>query len=337
MFHGQKQNSSLTFLMMQHTGRSLVRKQRQQSMRTNSGTLASSFTSCNRRHGSRPLVVLSGWLGCQLPQLQKYEALWQNLGFDTYPMVASTSAVVDACLHLQGGVRASVTCDFGSHQIPRPPLFHSTVQDWAWHVFQVIEKEQPECFVMHVFSNGGCFVWESMCRIWEQAFKEEALLDDAVKNSLRKQRDLFKGVVLDSCPAWYGTHPEGLWKVLQTCPQQDLKQVIERYGQESLQHLNLEHCLARNQEYFDYLATDLLNAPQLYLYSQDDLFADATHITALIDKQRQTKTQAIHVQQWETSKHCAHLREHPEDYRQAVQAFAKGIMKSHAANPLARL
>ena len=46
----------------------------------------------------RPLVVLGGWLGCQLRYLQRYEALYDSLGYETLSVIPSPQVVANTCL-----------------------------------------------------------------------------------------------------------------------------------------------------------------------------------------------------------------------------------------------
>lgn len=328
--------------MMRHATGKLLQQGKQQRLLTT--------TTANRK--KKPLVILCGWLGGQLPQLRRYEELWKKLGYATYPLVASTAAVVDACLHLQSDVkilRPLPPKDFSNIVTnnnvlpppPPPPLFQSKMPDWAWHITDIIHQRQPECFVMHVFSNGGCFVWEMMNRLWEHhasssTNKSDDLEDASTAQMLQHQQSICIGVIFDSCPAWFGDNPKGLWAVLQTCPPEDLQAVVELYGEHALQNLDKNLCRQRNQEYLDCLAQCAPMIPQLYLYSHDDLFANATYITKLIERRRRKRRQqcsapTIMVQQWERSQHCAHLRKHPEDYQRAIQQFVMNAIATDDA------
>ena len=301
--------------------------QQQQRRRVHSNFPASSPASNNNNNNShatktRPLVVLCGWLGCQLPQLRKYEELWQQqFGFDTYSLVASPAAVVDACLNMQEKDRDE---DMSRLEDLAPsnhlPPFDSKITDWGLHVSNVLQEKNPEFFMLHVFSNGGCFVYESLSRLWETQVEN---------TQFGQQSTLCKGVVMDSCPAWFGTHPEGLWLVLQTCPKEEMEEVVRIYGEDALRKLDITKGLQRNEEYFAHLAESQPHLPQLYLYSDDDPFADATHIHGLIQKRRQRSTGVPVVEKcWTKSTHCAHLREHPEEYHQSIQEFINGVMKN---------
>jgi Eukaryotic protein of unknown function (DUF829) len=256
-------------------------------------------------------VVLAGWLGCRVPQLKHYEAMYQSLGFDTFPLVVPTLAVIDRSLQQQSP-SIIVPADLLSwQQPPIPPPRQSTVQDWALYTLQTIHNRQPPYYLFHVFSNGGCFLWESVCHILDSrsAVQEEKELQKQLASKCR-------GVVFDSCPAWMGSDPSGLWKALQHCSTEDRQEAIAVYGQDCLQYVDARQ---RNHDYFHYLTTNkAVDVPQLYLYSRDDPLSDAAHIDPLIQKRQRNQTQPVLKQAWDQSVHCGHLRQHPDEYREAI-------------------
>lgn len=135
------------------------------------------------------------------------------------------------------------------------------------------------------------------------------------------------GVIFDSCPAWMGDDPTGLWKALQHCSVEDREQAIQLYGDERLRQVDARQ---RNREYFDFLTTNTLDVPQLYLYSHNDALSDASRIAALVEERQNHQSQAVLQQAWTESMHCAHLREHPEAYRAAVANFVQVVTKQQS-------
>jgi hypothetical protein len=309
----------------------------------------------------RPLVVLAGWLGGRVSQLKRYEQLYQSMGLDTFSMVVSTVAIVDCTLTMQQEQRqrqlpAFVVSNHHSssppvHETPQPPRsLDSTIQDWAWYTLQTIHDRQPPYYFVHVFSNGGCFLWESICRILEQHschginVQQPDDDDDKSQNTsplsqnqvqpepvLTQLATTCHGIIFDSCPAWFGADPSGLWTVLQQhCSAEDIQQVMEVFGEDRLRLVPV----ARNQEYFDYLTYNntSMSIPQLYLYSIDDPLSNADSIAKLVQERRKQQLRLVRGRSccpiileyvWEQSMHCAHLRQHPEEYRQAIIEFVQ--------------
>ncbi|XP_016045126.2 transmembrane protein 53-B-like [Erinaceus europaeus] len=60
--------------------------------------------------------------------------------------------------------------------------------------------------------------------------------------------------------------------------------------------------------------------PTLVFYSHDDPLCDLARLWELLASWQQAGT-AVWAQAWETSRHAAHLRLHPKDYRDALLAF----------------
>jgi hypothetical protein len=303
----------------------------------------------------RPLVVLAGWLGGRVSQLKRYEELYQSIGLDTFSMVVSTVAIVDCTLtmqHQQVKEKQQPALIIPNHnwQSPHlhetsplpPPSNNSTIQDWAWYTLQTIHLRQPPYYFVHVFSNGGCFLWESMCRILEeyschgtntQPPHESPNTSPLSTNQVLQPGPLFshlaktcRGVIFDSCPAWFGTDPSGLWTILQQhCSAEDLQQVVDVFGEARLRRVPA----GRNQEYFDYLThNNSMSIPQLYLYSMDDPLSHAESIAKLVEERRKQQGRSrrcpiILEHVWDQSMHCAHLRQHPEEYRQVIVEFVQ--------------
>jgi Eukaryotic protein of unknown function (DUF829) len=306
----------------------------------------------------RPLVILAGWLGGRVSQLKRYEELYQSIGMDTVSMVVSTVAIVDCTLTMQQNQRQQNQRGiiFPKHQWtsqsihempPAPPSRIGTIQDWAWYTLQTIHGRQPPYYFVHVFSNGGCFLWESICRILEEhtyhgnatnQSPHEPPVNTTSLSQNQHQPDPFleqlattcQGVIFDSCPAWFGNDPSGLWRILQQhCSAEDLQQVLDVFGEDRLRRVPA----ARNQEYFDYLIHNTsMCTSQLYLYSMDDPLSHAESIAKLVQERRKQLLRLGHGSRhspvilehvWDQSMHCAHLLQHPEEYRHAIIEFVQ--------------
>ena len=72
---------------------------------------------------------------------------------------------------------------------------------------------------------------------------------------------------------------------------------------------------------------DPLEAPTLYLFSDDDELCDAQKVSELVAARRQRGTCAeVRVMRWGVSQHVGHVRKHPEEYTAALLGFLKGCV-----------
>ena len=66
------------------------------------------------------------------------------------------------------------------------------------------------------------------------------------------------------------------------------------------------------------------DVPQLYLYSLDDHLCDAAKLQQLIALKR-AQGHDVTARCWERSRHCTHLRLHPEEYREALLGWLQRL------------
>jgi hypothetical protein len=92
---------------------------------------------------------------------------------------------------------------------------YRTMDEIAWDVLQTVHGIDPTMFLYHSFSNGGCFLWESICRILE--YRHDADVDEKQQqycktigemgNKIQSLSSKCRGVIYDSSPAWFGSPP----------------------------------------------------------------------------------------------------------------------------------
>jgi len=279
---------------------------------------------------SSSLVVIGGWLGCQPKHLKRYETLYNSLGFDALSFVASPLSVVDSTLRCQRSPQNKIQIP-SSKQWPTSSVqlnyasakIDTNMQDLAWKVLGDIYKSRAKIFIYHSFSNGGCFLWESICRIL--LFKNHKDCNRETAAVLEELYIKCKGVVFDSCPAWFGskTPSSKLWQALQHCSEEEKQHVISMYGARI--HTVDDELVNRNLEYFQNLAACPIDIPQLYIYSKNDELSKHEYIAKTIDTRRSRQKRPVLQQVWEKSTHCNHLREHGEDYTKAIKAFMQQL------------
>lgn len=274
------------------------------------------------------LVVIGGWLGCKPKHLKSYEKLYKSLGFDSLAVIASPLCVIDATLHRQNSSQIEIPSLkqwlSNSYDNSYYPNCDDKIQALAWKVLRDIHNSQAEEFIFHSFSNGGCFLWESMCNILQ--LKDSKDCNPRVSAVLERLHDKCKGLVFDSCPAWFGAKegtPSKLWQALQYCSKEEKERVHLAYGDRI--NTTTKETMHRSLEYFENLLTFPLDIPQLYLYSKDDNLAKHEYISKIIDTRRRRQKKPVFKQIWEKSIHCRHLLEHRDDYQTALKVFLQKL------------
>lgn len=269
----------------------------------------------NIEMSGQPLVVLAGWLGCQHRYLKRYVNLYKGMGFDVLPVIASPVAIVESTLRLSG-TQPPTNWPVSKGITPASPR---SMQEFAWDILGEIAIKEPPIVLFHVFSNGGCFVWEQVRHLLDDSENTDAITHQ-VLSTIRASS--IRGVVFDSCPAWFGQEVNGLDHVLGHCSAEDRTAVYEYFGHDVVKNessLMYTTRKKRNEEYYLFLRDDPLNIPQLYLYSKDDPVADYKKIKEIVKVRKEGNFCHIAEQCWEQSEHCAHLLHHPEQYISAVR------------------
>jgi hypothetical protein len=240
----------------------------------------------------RPLVVLSGWLGCQPRSLRRYAELYKRLGLDVVTCIATPHMVV----------RASQSSPFLSEE----SALKGSIQALSWDIFQNVQERHVWFF--HAFSNGGCFVWEQVRMIVEH--------QSATKPA---------GVIFDSAPANYHGK-DNLAKAFTYCSwtEQAAMRLQVLWGGAPMR----QEREARAQLFWNTLRHDEWNTRQLYLCSHDDALTDFKDLAELVRyRQELLGKDRVWLKDWESSPHCTHLLKHPESYRLTVETFVDHCLR----------
>jgi hypothetical protein len=272
----------------------------------------------------RPLVVLGGWLGCQRRSLRRYETLYTSLGFDVLLYILPPRLVVDAALRSRQMIR--VPEQWPAQLLPPDVVVEPEImQELVWQVLGRMHNQRSSVFLYHAFSNGGCFLWESMRRILDHS--DDEACQQPTRDILKSLLLRMKGVLFDSCPAWFaGSDTPGVRGALQYCSPREKLDVLMRYGPGVLFYdgkAAMEQQTHRCHDFFRYLQENSLDIPQQYIYGKDDPLSDYEKIEELFRKRRSTQKSPVLHQVWDTSAHCAHLRTHPDEYKQTVEFFTQ--------------
>jgi hypothetical protein len=315
------------------------------------------------------LVVLAGWLGCRPRHLRRYVELYEGLGCETFTIIAPPAAIVDYCslspqdlerkLLLQSikkarrkGCKQEEMCG-GEEECFKWPAEHdndSLMKDVAMKVISHIERHchcedacagesepEPPCYMVHLFSNGGVFLWDQIQHLASTTEKNDTIL-----------RRCLSGIVFDSSPCYFDKHTFGIRQVMRTACSKDEWNAYEQRESQTLKlegdalrqgfdlrqwRIEVEHqralCLwqrSRNSLASLAASTGTAAVPTLFLYSRDDKATPYQPLRELVAEhkrqgQGEHNSQVVSEITFEKSAHCQHLLRHPKIYIQGVSNF----------------
>ena len=316
-----------------------------------------------RHDAGKPLVVLAGWLGCKARNLRRYEEMYQSLGFDTVVHIATPLQVMEACSTLPSplspstsvaGTPAATSALFQGHAIQLGDRSFG-IDKLGWTIVQDIHRHQCSSCLFHVFSNGGCFVWERVRNLLleGQHTNEAGSYNASIHNNRNHRfgshqnksqagriggkqgwqpnnrsdmmdtvRASMVGVVFDSAPAWMV--PDHLFLPFTYCSWQEQLAVRMWWWTHSSSEITTD----RAAHFWDSVANDSWDLPQLYLYSRSDDLTMHDKVTELLTARKKLfcdgnaqQGQCIFSTEWDSSPHCGHLLVHPDEYRESVERF----------------
>jgi Eukaryotic protein of unknown function (DUF829) len=308
--------------------------------------MATSKIVSNSSLHKNSIVVLAGWLGSQPKSLRRYETLYRNLGVPVVlTHIAPPFAIVQTVLQVPP-VQPIQVPDRWPHQYKKV----TGVQDVAWNILKDLHDEKSRTsFYLHVFSNGGCFVWEQIREILlssirqpniqskdKEATGNTPILSMEVLNILSELRKRLAGVVFDSCPVAAILR---LSDALRYCTWTERLNVIRYCGFDHMFIQSNAKIYGRVKErmdaYVSGLMSDPFRVPQLYVYGRDDPLAPASFIDELVqERKRRIGSDRIMSICWDKSLHCGHLLKHPEEYSTVLESLltyeSKGNLMHHS-------
>jgi len=272
-----------------------------------------------------PTAILVGWLGCQQKHIRPYERLYEGLGLDVITILPEPRCIVEAALRSD-----EMKLPGGWPVVEKHPMGNLRMQDLAWRLLSRLQDGQNSPLLFHVFSNGGCFLWEAIRRALD--FRRNKNCPQPVQSILKTIERRIRGVVFDSSPCWFG-NSSNLSAALEYCSASEQKAIEEEFGVpvgDNEGGTNQAHYdPTRCSDYFTYLQEDHLDIPQLYLCSKNDPLCDFEKVIEMVAYRRSQQICPVKVQFWDESKHCGHLRKHPQLYTEAVKYLIKlGVRQS---------
>ena len=287
----------------------------------------------NGSDGSRPRVVLAGWLGCQRQHLRRYEDLYRAMGWDVAAVqIAPPYAVMASAIGVRGGSEMWKKALCIGQQ---GESGWRSMRDTAEEILLRLGRSRGP-FVVHVFSNGGAFLWEEIRSLLRGDDGSPATSSSAPPSSPRS----LVGVVFDSAPAFYPGAMESLHAVLQHVPDDEgertdayrmIEAVRSQTGPEAFEEMLRDSAAT----YWEGMKSDGFGegdaavaaaaaVPQLYLYSEADELARSGPIDDLVRHRRTLcggDDGLVQAARFRASSHCAHLRKDPVAYRTALEGF----------------
>jgi pimeloyl-ACP methyl ester carboxylesterase len=201
------------------------------------------------------------------------------------------------------------------------------MHDLAWDTLRELHGQESPRFVVHSFSNGGCFLYEQIQRIL--CTRHEQADIDTSEALMRLE---MVGAVFDSCP---GLDLSTLDGALAYCSAEELEQLeaqLPNYRTDLQRHLGL-----RQDEFRHHMLETSPDMPQLYIYSRNDLLAPFAPLDQLVEERarnalrRMQSRQAGQAPQFplgvvrklvlDDSPHCAHYLYHRDQYEAALDSF----------------
>ncbi|KAL7496143.1 hypothetical protein ACHAWT_004391 [Skeletonema menzelii] len=256
---------------------------------------------------SRPIVILAGWLGCHPKNLQRHVQMYDRLGYTSLIRIASPESVLHAMV--DGPPAPNTHADDEADGNDRNNMCSSESEHIAINTLQHIQKLQPPHFIIHIFSNNGCFLWEWIRYILFH------------KSSYNLQDKLI-GTIFDSAPAYFHGKIDGLQSALEYVGNKEQRDNLIYLARS----LNPNLVKRRHNEFWNGLRDDIYgsgNVPQLYLYSDDDPLTNVTYLEELIAHRRQqiSRKERIWSHKFVSSSHCGHLKSYPAEYEHFVGNF----------------
>jgi len=274
----------------------------------------------NQSNTSRPAVVILGWLGCQPKHLRRYNEMYNRMGWQSLIRIGSPRSVIEA---MAAGPSFSASGSSQSLQL------HSEImKDLAINTLRALHKIQPPYFVLHIFSNNGCFLWEWIRYLLFGQDATPLTASDALQMiDINHLRQRLIGITFDSSPAYYGGeadtlkgHIPSLHRALQyVSPASERNQLLNMS-----KSLDANAVRQRFDDFWNGMSNDATGIPQMYLYSQSDKLASAKHIEKLI-AYREDHSLENDKKVWRhdflDSEHCGHLLKYPEKYNEMMEQF----------------
>ena len=266
---------------------------------------------------NKPVVILAGWLGCRPRNLRRFIELYDRIGWDSIIRIGSPRSVI-----------AAMT------EGPNSKPSQSEMKHLAINTLREIQTMQPPHFIIHVFSNNGCFLWEWMRSLLLEQASALSSADDSSIDLFHNLRQKLFGIIFDSGPAHYDGKTASLLSALQFVSPESERNIL--LG--TAQSLDDNVVKKRFDEFWSGLCNDSTGIPQMYMYSQCDLLAPMMQLEKLIAHREKILRRDVVIRKhmFLDSEHCCHLLKYPEEYEVLVKQFLSLCTKKCDDNQFSR-
>ena len=234
------------------------------------------------RRGERLLVVMVGWTQSRHKALAKYAAIYNQMGLP--------------CVTMAPHVTLTWYTSFGNRNTKT--------------MLELLDKSltSPVRVLYHIFSSGGIVVFPHLMTEYDNP------------SSSVRSKFIPAGVVFDSAPSNFSAQV-GFQASKLLYKQGGFNFLTYRLANTVGFLTNMAIGSRKRSELRSILEhADLLQVPQLYLYSEKDLVCPAERVREVMEGQRKMGRQVTgHC--WTDSEHVKHYVQHPEEYKQKIADF----------------
>jgi hypothetical protein len=260
------------------------------------------------------VVILLGWWGAEKRHVHNYGKLFQQRNCATIIGVSDkmvTFCVDEAALSVYAQECAVQTATLLRHL--------------------ETEQKRPIPVIFHLFSNGGCFVFEQMELLFQKASvtaaaeKEKSTQKDAAYPDLLLVRDRLGGQIFDSSPAYLTVH-SGTAALEGAFPNVFVASILKGIllSMHGAKHVfeKLFGIPPRIETFWNRYLESNVCRHQAFVYSSHDRVTDHVQLDKFIQARRNKfPDPTIMVKKFDDSEHCTHYPKHKEEYTRFVFKF----------------
>ena len=238
----------------------------------------------------RSLALLVGWAESRQKAMAKFASIYARLGIPCLTMAPSIWSMWFTSVGNR--LTSNLITSLDSATPPSDP---------------------PMNLLMHVFSGGGTTVFPKLA---EELANPNGLLTTKIKP---------KCIIFDSGPTRF-SYQSGAAAAKLVYKQGGFNFFTYTTSKLIGSAVNIFIGSRKRSELTDALESQLLDLPQLYLYSKADSVCLSGWVEKVMKEQRK-KGRDVESFSWEHSEHVRHLIEHPEQYEKLVVDFTKKHIK----------
>ena len=195
------------------------------------------------------------------------------------------------------------------------PFTRYTMDNLANEIAGELRCKACSHFIMHVFSNGGSFLWESIREIMNNSLSASSTVLNAK----------LSGIIFDSAPADFSGNDALIHDAMDFCSLRDrvklrifMKVRVLKNGNDN----EIELRQQRAKAFWTGMKDCGLPVPHLYIVSKDDKLSPFGPLSDLI-RHRETMMGKSRIQScvFERSPHCRHILTYPKEYMESICAF----------------